>query len=79
MIILNNTAIILLKKAMSNIDNLEDKYHPYLGLNLVNVAWSPYNKIGEGAEYEQDKINNYYYANNDFTLSKYEYSTLQNF
>lgn len=69
--------IVDTKKAMSNIDNLEDKYHPYLGLNLVNVTWSPYNKIGEGAEYEQDKINNYYYANNDFTLSKYEYSTLQ--
>ena len=53
---------------------IPDSYTPYLGIQLEDVLWSPYQIVGEGAIYNQEDVDKYKYANNDFTFSAYIYT-----
>lgn len=45
-----------------------------LAINMEEVHWTPYVKLGEGAEYDSQNSSKYYYATNDATFTPYQYN-----
>jgi hypothetical protein len=44
------------------------------GIQLKNVHWTPYSKLGEGAIYDRSNAENYKYATNNFSFDDYTYN-----
>ena len=46
-----------------------------LAINMKDVHWTPYTLLGDGAEYDKDKANNYKYATNNYSFRAYNYES----
>jgi hypothetical protein len=65
-----------LKKVTEARQNMFDSgsQNSRLAINMENVHWTPYTKLGEGAEYKTENASKYYYAKNNATFELYQFS-----
>ena len=75
---LNQHSYVLLNKlteAHKKMAELPGGEKDRLKISMENVHWTPFTKLGDGAEYDRNEKDYYYKATHNASFEKYEYST----